>query len=123
MSADLHVPEAMVEAAARAEYATDMAREESDDFEPIPWEQALPFVQRAYCDRARAGLTAALGVCEVHEERRARWPDYTTWPRGVGEATGWTSGLLGSVARGGVVDRRLVITTPAEQVDTEEAPK
>jgi len=109
MSADLHAPEAMVEAAARAEYAIDMAREESDDFEPIPWEQALPFVRKAYCDRARAGLTAALGVCTVEERR-----DHRSFVR-------QKDGEWHRTAR--ALFRHLVITTPAEQVDTEEAPK
>lgn len=88
--AELSLPPEMVEAAARAEYACDMTREECDDFEPFTWDEALPSVRTAYLDRARAGLTAALSVCEVERvqgpvangERRFqgerctyRWPD------------------------------------------------
>ena len=68
MMASPRFSEAMVEAAAQAEYACDMANEESDDFEPIEWAQTLSSVRKAYLDRARAGLAAALGVCEVREE-------------------------------------------------------
>lgn len=70
------------------------------------------FKRQQYRDRFAAALTAALGVCEVHEERRQRWPDGYALEFGT---------VKGSFVGECMTDRRLVITTPAEQVDTEGA--
>lgn len=74
MSPDLPaaLPASIVEAAARAEYAVDAAAEESDDFEPIEWDQTLPRIKDYYRKRAGAALAAALAECEVAEEWAVR---------------------------------------------------
>mgnify|MGYP003577210689 CR=1 FL=1 len=135
MTDQIAIPARMVEAAARAEYACDMAREESDDFEPFAWEETLTIVRTAYLDRAKAGLTAALATCGVLE----RWGYLSPWsevpaaeidhfgylpphPPGRDVETWERSRLIAEslVAQAGRVPRRLirrlVITTPTEVV-------
>lgn len=50
--------DALVELAARAEYVCVMTYEESDDFDPITWEDSLSSVKDHYRRRARAVLSA-----------------------------------------------------------------
>lgn len=122
---DLDLPSAMVNAAAEAEYRTDMAREESDDFEPIEWDAALPFVRDAYLNRARAGLGAGLALCEVAEQFRVHWiaasgdPDddsfsgeYPTRERAEQHIATFRS--RGHAADTAVVERLLQIYTPVD---------
>lgn len=98
----------MIEAAARVLWEHDPTRVHDDpDWDALqePWRAGF---------RANAGavLAAAFEVCEVREERRQRWPDGYALEFGA---------VTGSFVGEAMTDRRLVITSPAEQVDTEGA--
>jgi hypothetical protein len=112
------LPDHMVEAAAKAEYAIDMTREESDDFELIAWAEALSFVAEAYRRRAAAGLAAAVAGCEVTETFRVRQDDpERLWSSRISDidaartvAAAWRRHNPGAVV---VVERQLSITVSA----------
>ena len=96
---DVALPAAMIEAAARAWFAWFQVDQTVNE-----WDQLPPWDQDIYREAAARGLAAALGVCDVREERRT----VTSKDDGATMVYPWVV-----TTHGGNL-RRLVITTPAE---------
>lgn len=100
--ADFEIPAALLSAATRAIHDMDCEPDCSGRLT----------VEGRYGRWARAALTAALGVCQVREECQNLWPE-TDSCEAFG--TGWFD--VGPPRREGqILHRRLVLTTPAEEV-------
>lgn len=104
--AEFVIPAALIEAAAIALHANDVecgdARRDETEWAHVP-----PSIQANYRRAGRAALAAALGVCQVREERVCQ--------HGLTMPGSYHSSRVDCSP----MQRRLVITTPAEEVPTD----
>lgn len=118
MSDTGNISQSIIEAGARAEYERDMTAEESDDFEPFTWDEALTRVKDLYRERFKAGLAAAFAECEVREEF-GHTLDETTASEARSRQTWHAWQCPDSVQRRIVITTPPVVVTPAQEETAE----